>query len=216
MKTVPETGRRGRPRAFDRDEALDRALELFWTYGYDATSLSALTDAMGIRPPSLYAAFGSKETLFLAALDRYVATSGAFSTRALAEEPTARAAVERLLVDAARVFSDPSTPRGCFVICAATNCAPESHAVEQVLRKRRIASEAALRARIAHGIERGELPSDADATALAKFYAAAFQGMSVQARDGATRAQLEAVARIAMAAWPSGATKTPRPKRSRT
>ena len=189
---------------------------MFGERPYAELSVREVAQAAGVTENLVYHYFTNKETLFLAALDRYVATSGAFSTRALAEEPTARAAVERLLVDAARVFSDPSTPRGCFVICAATNCAPESHAVEQVLRKRRIASEAALRARIAHGIERGELPSDADATALAKFYAAAFQGMSVQARDGATRAQLEAVARIAMAAWPSGATKTPRPKRSRT
>jgi TetR/AcrR family transcriptional regulator, copper-responsive repressor len=197
--------RRGRPRSFDRDVALDRALDLFCQRGYEGTSLAALTSAMEIAPPSLYAAFGSKENLFLEAVARYGATTGQFSVAALNDAPTAREATERLLVDAARAFTSEKARLGCPVVTAATNCAPESTAVEVAMRKQRIASEGAIRARIARGITEGELPETENAAELAKFYAAVFQGMSVQARDGASRADLERIARMALAVWPAKA-----------
>ena len=193
---------KGRPRSFDRETALERALTLFWQHGYEATSISGLTKAMGISPPSLYAAFGDKRSLFEEAIARYQESYGAFTPRALTEESTARGAVERVLREAAAEFTAPGRPRGCLVISAAVNCGPESADVEEALRAQREAGKRAIRDRIASGVRTGELPAETDTEALAQYYAAVFQGMSTQARDGATREQLEALAALAMHAWP--------------
>jgi AcrR family transcriptional regulator len=193
---------RGRPRAFDRDAALDVAMRLFWRQGYEATSVSELAAAMGINPPSLYAAFGDKKQLFSAAVDRYAAGPGGFAARALAEEPTAERAVRRLLTEAAAIFSDPALPRGCMVVIAATNCAADAADLAEDLAKRRSAMEQALRRKIDAAIGAGELPRTTDAGGLAAFYAAVFQGMSIEARDGAASTQLLAIANHAMGAWP--------------
>ncbi|MBW5425389.1 TetR family transcriptional regulator [Streptomyces sp. BG9H] len=196
------TKQRGRPRSFDRETALEQALRTFWEHGYEATSVSDLTRVMGIGAPSLYAAFGDKRTLFDEVVVRYGATHGAFGGRAFDEEPTARGGVARLLREAAAEFTDPDHPRGCLVITAATNCTtPE---VEESLRERRNANVADIQSRIAAAVATGELPADTDPAALARFTAAVFQGMSQQARDGATREDLEAVADLAMSAWPEG------------
>lgn len=195
---MKQTPTRGRPREFDRDVALDRALEVFWKHGYEGAALSDLTRAMGITPPSLYAAFGNKEQLFFHAVERYAA-----ATRIPFDEaPTARAAIEMLLFESCERFTTSATMRGCFVICAATNCGEDAATIGDAMKRRRQTSEAAIRARIERGIADGELPKRTDAHALAKYYATIFQGMSVQARDGATRAELLAVAKLAMKAWP--------------
>jgi AcrR family transcriptional regulator len=178
-------------------------MELFWSRGYEATSLADLTAAMGIAPPSLYAAFGSKEELFREAVARYGAKYSAIDAETFAAAPTARAVVERLLYGAAELFTLPGKPRGCMVITAAMNCSEGSQGVEAAMRAKRVLNEALLRKRVSRAIEEGELPSSADAGAMAKFYAAVLQGMSVQARDGATRAELERVAAMALALWPA-------------
>ncbi|MGW0629000.1 TetR/AcrR family transcriptional regulator [Streptomyces sp. NPDC002758] len=200
-KTPAESpARRGRPRSFDRETALEKAVRAFWEHGYEATSVSDLTRIMGIGAPSLYAAFSDKRSLFEEAVRVYDGTYGAFPQRALKEEPTARAAVERLLREAATEFTDPGRPHGCLVIHAATNCAtPE---IENSLRRRRNADIAAIESRIAGDVACGALPPGTDAAALARHVGAVFQGMSQQARDGASRAELEAVAEITMAIWP--------------
>ncbi|MEU3526078.1 TetR/AcrR family transcriptional regulator [Streptomyces sp. NPDC038707] len=191
---------RGRPRSFDRATALEKALMAFWERGYEATSVSDLTRVMGIGAPSLYAAFGDKQSLFDEVVRVYNGTHGAFGERALAEEPTAREAVARLLREAAAVYTDPAHPHGCMVIHAATNCTnPE---VEALLRERRNANIAAFEARVRADIAAGLLPAGTDATALARHTGAVIQGMSQQARDGARREELEALAEIAMAIWP--------------
>ncbi|NUS12141.1 MAG: TetR/AcrR family transcriptional regulator [Streptomyces sp.] len=187
--------RTGRPRSFDRDEALERAVTVFWRHGYDATSVALLTGALGIGAPSLYAAFGDKKALFLEALDRYLATHGAFTARALAEEPDARAAVGRLLHEACAAYTRPDRPPGCLLITAATNCSPQSEDVAGHLRGIRLRGRAALEARLAADGVPG-------AAALAAFYAAVLQGMSAQARDGATTADLRRIADTALLAWP--------------
>lgn len=211
MKSAAETRkRRGRPRKFDREQALERALDLFWTRGYEATSLADLTEAMGIAPPSLYAAFGSKEQLFFEALERYGVQYGAIVERALEEGATAREAVERLLAESARLYTLPGKPRGCFVVAGAANCTPAAASVERTLRELRRRSEARLRARLERAVREGELPAGADVDALAAFVAAVTQGMSQHARDGASRAELEAIARTALAAWPAGPGGAPR------
>ncbi|WP_037674112.1 TetR/AcrR family transcriptional regulator [Streptomyces griseus] len=191
---------RGRPRSFDRATALEKALMAFWEHGYEATSVSELTSAMGIGAPSLYAAFGDKQALFAEVVREYGVRYGSFGDRALAEEPTARAAVERMLREAAVEYTAPGRPHGCLVIHAATNCtSPE---VEGSLRDRRNASIAAFERRMRDDVEAGELPADTDVAALARHTGAIIQGMSQQARDGASREELEALAEIAMAIWP--------------
>ncbi|WP_030560670.1 TetR/AcrR family transcriptional regulator [Streptomyces aureocirculatus] len=195
------TKQRGRPRSFDRDTALEKALRQFWEHGYEATTVSDLTREMGIGAPSLYAAFGDKRTLFEEVLVRYAGSYGAFGGRALAEEPTARAAMERVLREAAAVFTEPGHPHGCMVIHAATNCTtPE---IEQTLRAQRNANIATFAARIQQGVDAGELPGDADAARLARYVGAVFQGLSQQSRDGASRQDLDAVVDLAMRGWPT-------------
>jgi len=208
------TKARGRPLSFDRDKALENAMHVFWERGYEAASISELTSAMGITPPSLYAAFGDKERLFLEAIERYADGPGSGAPRALAEEPTARGAIERLLEEAADELTRSCHPAGCMVVMAATNCSVASAHIQAALAKRRAASDAGIRQRIEQGIREGELPADTDAAALANFYSTVFQGMSIQARDGATRASLVATAQAAMRAWPVDlpAVKPPKPK----
>ncbi|MER6344096.1 TetR/AcrR family transcriptional regulator [Streptomyces sp. NPDC001595] len=191
---------RGRPRSFDRETALEKALLAFWENGYEATSVSDLTRAMGIGAPSLYSAFGDKQALFNEVVEVYGVRYGSFGTRALDEEPTVRDAVRRILREAAAEYTAPGRPRGCLVVHAATNCTtPE---VERSLRDRRNANIAAFESRIRADVASGELPAGTDAAALARYTGAIIQGMSQQARDGASRVELEALAEIAMTIWP--------------
>ncbi|MCZ4120939.1 TetR/AcrR family transcriptional regulator [Streptomyces sp. H39-S7] len=197
------TKQRGRPRSFDREAALQQATLAFWAQGYEATSIADLTRGMGIGAPSLYAAFGDKRALFEEVVTAYGATHGDFAGRALAEEPTARRGIARLLREAAGEYTDPGHPRGCLVISAAANCT--SAEVVESLRERRNENVRAIRRRIQTDIDAGVLPSDADAGALAHYTAVVVQGMSQQARDGASREELEAVAELALRAWPEEA-----------
>jgi AcrR family transcriptional regulator len=192
----------GRPRSFDRADALERALMVFWEHGYDATSIAMLTRSMGIGAPSLYAAFGDKRALFDDALDSYAKTYGAFILQTLQDETGARAAVERLLREAAAVFSDKGHPPGCLVISAATNCSPRSAPVQRRLRSFRSQTVRALEQKMRSARLAGELPLDVDAHALALFYSSVLQGMSAQARDGASRHELLDIASTALSAWP--------------
>ncbi|ANH93361.1 TetR family transcriptional regulator [Streptomyces sp. SAT1] len=199
-KRAPAARRRGRPRSFDRATALEKAVLAFWENGYEGTSVSDLTRVMGIGAPSLYAAFGDKQALFAEVVRDYGERYGSFGERALAEEPTARAAVERMLREAAAEYTAPGRPHGCLVIHAAANCTtPE---VEESLRARRNENIAAFESRIRADVAVGELPADTDTGALARYVGALVQGMSQQARDGARREELEAVAEIALAVWP--------------
>jgi AcrR family transcriptional regulator len=178
-------------------------MELFWRQGYESTSIADLTRAMGINPPSLYAAFGDKERLFLEAVERYGCHSKQTPESILAQAPSAREAVERLLEAVAREFTDPCHPPGCMVVSAATNCSAGAVHVQAALAARRRRAEANLKARIAQGVKQGELPAGTDCGALAKFYCTVIEGMSIQARDGASRKSLLATAAAAMRAWPA-------------
>ncbi|MFE1103333.1 TetR/AcrR family transcriptional regulator [Nocardiopsis alba] len=194
---------RGRPRGFDRDAALSTAVRLFWERGYEAVSLSDLTAAMGIRTGSLYAAFGDKRTLFSEAVDAYRRSpQGDFLGRALAEEPTAYAALTRALTEAARHYADPAHPAGCLIISAATNVAPADAEVQELLRGIRAANLTVLEDRLRTARASGEIAQDTDTGALARYFGAVVQGMSQQARDGADVEELTAVAKTAMRVWP--------------
>ncbi|HZE37292.1 MAG TPA: TetR/AcrR family transcriptional regulator [Stackebrandtia sp.] len=194
------TTKAGRPRGFDRDAALDTAMRLFWDKGYDATSIADLTAALGIAAPSLYAAFGGKRELFEQSIRHYQDAGRIEFSAILDAAPSAREGIARLLRDRADDFTDPAHPPGCMVLSAATNCAtPE---VATSLRDRRLANTAVVRRRIQRDIDSGLLDASADAEALTMYVGAVIQGMSAQARDGATREQLRGVAAAAMRAWP--------------
>ena len=191
---------RGRPRSFDRDAALERAMEVFWTKGYEAASISDLTSAMEINPPSLYAAFGDKERLFLEAVERYQAARGASCP--YCEEPTARGAVEKLLVFMAEELTCGTHPKGCMMMMAATTASSASKELQAALARSRAESRSRLRDRIVRGMQEGDVPAGTDADSLADFYSALMAGMSMQGRDGATRRSLLATVERAMALFP--------------
>jgi TetR/AcrR family transcriptional regulator, copper-responsive repressor len=193
---------RGRPRSFDRDAALDAAMRLFWTRGYEATSIADLTEAMGIKPPSLYGAFGDKQALFREAVKRYWRTLGAPTLQALDAEPTAYGGFAAMLHALADEYTDGRHPPGCLVITAGTCLSPGNSEAREALRAVRSANRRAFGRRLHAAVEAGELPSGTDAAALAAFYATVIQGMSQRARDGATAAELHATAGLALNAWP--------------
>ncbi|WP_069162309.1 TetR/AcrR family transcriptional regulator [Nocardia altamirensis] len=193
------TTTRGRPRSFDRDAALDKATRLFWARGYEATSIGDLTAAMGIGAPSLYAAFGDKATLFNEVVQSYGARYGLFIPRALAEEPTAEAAMRRAMREAAAEYTRPDWPHGCLVISAGINTT--STAVAEMLRTMRNQNIGLFTARIQADIDAGILPAELDAAVMARYIGTVLQGMSQASRDGATRAELEKVAELAMHGW---------------
>ncbi|SFY46917.1 TetR/AcrR family transcriptional regulator [Streptomyces sp. F-1] len=195
--------KRGRPRGFDREAALAQATRLFWEHGYEGTSIADLTRVMGVSPPSLYAAFGDKRALFAEVVDRYGDTFGAFMSRALDEESDARAGFDRMLREAAVSYTDPLHPAGCLVITAATNCSAQTADVQRDLRERRAANVRRFDERLTEAEKAGALPEGVEPRALAVYFAAVIQGMSQQARDGASAAELERVAELAMAAWPA-------------
>jgi AcrR family transcriptional regulator len=192
---------RGRPRKFDRDLALHRAMAVFRERGYDAASIGELTAAMGINSPSLYAAFGCKEALFREALELYVATDGATTERALADAPRAREAVDAMLRGAALGFTAERPGRGCLVVLGATHRTPENEAVYDDLVARRCRTLEQIRRRLKRGVDEGDVPPGADVAAVAAFYSTVLNGLSLQVRDGATRKRLLAVVDCAMAAW---------------
>ena len=193
---------RGRPRSFDREDALRRAMEVFWALGYEGATLTGLQEAMGgITAPSFYAAFGSKEDLFREAVELYSKTLGVPMMKALAEEPTARASLEALLQAAVEAFCRPGKPRGCLLVLGAINSMPANKSVRDHLRGLRARRQKVIQERLQRGVAEGELPSGLDLGALASFYTTVVDGLAIQARDGASRKVLKFAVRCAMAAW---------------
>lgn len=159
--------------------------------------------AIPVNAPSLYAAFGSKEELFQAAVDLYLSTDGSDIWAPIAEADTAYGAIEGFLMRSAQKFSRPHKPRGCLLMLSALHSTDNNGALHARLIERRLKNTAGLARRLAKGIESGELPPQTDVDKLARFYAAVQQGISIQARDGADRSMLEEVAQVALAAWGS-------------
>ncbi len=192
----------GRPREFDADEALDKALMAFWRRGFEGTSLSDLTHAMGISRPSLYAAFGNKETLYRRALDRYTEKGPWAIQRIALAAPTARAVVEALLRNAATSLTDPNHPAGCMAVNGVLSCGEASDAIREELCARHSAGERELLERFERAKAAGDLRAEADPAALARYVSTLLQGMAVQASGGATRDELLGVADMALKSWP--------------
>jgi len=194
--------RRGRPRVLDRDVGLDVAARLFWEHGYEGTSIADLTQAMGVTPPSLYAAFGSKEELYRQALDRNIERESSRRSEALHGDLPAYDAIAFYLDDVAQGVTDPSKPRGCIVSTAVLQHAKANESVARAVAARREASIQVMKTRFDRAINEGELPINTDTDTLARFYGAVVQGMSAQACDGACTATLKRLVDIALSAWP--------------
>ena len=193
--------RTGRPRGFNYDEALDRAMHVFWRKGFEGASLNDLTAAMGIQPASLYKAFGNKRTLFEKALARYLAGPVAFVHDAL-NEPTAFAVADRILRRTAEFLTEGRSRSGCMTIQAALAGGVEGEPIRRKLIALRVKEQDALRRRFERAKSEGDLPRDADAADLARFVTALFQGMTVQSINGASRDDLLRLSDTVLRIWP--------------
>ncbi|MFE1599050.1 TetR/AcrR family transcriptional regulator [Methylobacterium sp. ID0610] len=198
----------GRPRSFDRDKALDEAMEVFWRHGYDGATLAELTKAMGIKPPSLYAAFGSKEGLLKAALDRYAQKRSQHMGYVLSGR-TAREVAERMLLSIVESHTDPANPPGCLLVQGGLACGAGSENIPFELAARRAQTEAELRDRFVQAREEGDLPASADPAALARFLSSVIAGMGVMASSGSDREALREVAQVALQAFPEPPGRVP-------
>jgi len=194
----------GRPREFDVDKALDKALNVFWRNGYEGASIADLTGAMGINPPSLYAAFGNKEGLFRKALDRYVQRGTEFWTEAHAQ-PTARGMVEHLLHGKADFLTTESNPPTCMLDRSAMTCTEADKAMQQELAALRSKFEIALRERFQAARTAGEISPDMQPDDYARYIMTVLEGMSVRAAGGATREELHNIADMTLRTWPGKA-----------
>lgn len=192
----------GRPREFDRDAALVSARDLFWERGYEGVSMADLTERLGLASARIYAAFGSKEELFREAITHYEANEGGFADRALAEEPTAVRAIERMFLEGIELYTRKESPHGCMVVSSATNCTDQNKQVREWLLEHRRARTASIVKRIRVAVETGELRKGTNADVLGDLYAAALHGISIQARDGVVRKRLLAIVPTLLALLP--------------
>ena len=192
---------KGRPREFDTDEALAAALRVFWSKGYEGASLSDLTEAMGITRPSLYAAFGNKESLFRKALDLYEQEKLAYTRQAL-DAPTVKGVAERMLRGAIDAQCSDCEPRGCLRVISSVACGAEAECIREEVIARRASSQQALVDRFERGKAEGDVPPDTDVIGLTRYLVAILQGMAVQASGGASRDELERLVDTSLAMWP--------------
>lgn len=193
---------RGRPRSFDRGQALGAAMKLFWQKGYTATSMADLYQAMGINSPSLYAAFGSKEDLYLESIAYYEQIIAPQLWSPLDSARSAREGVRQWLKCSAKVLTRDGAPPGCMVTLSTVASEGNARLGQVVMRSRQRGIDK-LTARLERAVAEGELTAGIDAAALARMYVGIQQGLSIQARDGAGFAALDAVADMAMALWPA-------------
>ncbi len=195
---------RGRPREFALSDALDRALPIFWRDGYEGASVSELAEAMGISKPSLYAAFGDKEGLYLQALQRYGEQREAHRRHVLDAQPDARLAIESFLLSVVAAYTDPALPGGCMVVSGTSTCdgaaVPES--VKQALCSALQVGASSIESRLERAQREGALAPTVDVAALATYFNTVIAGLGVQAKGGASRTALGEVVHAAMRAWP--------------
>ncbi|WFE25997.1 TetR/AcrR family transcriptional regulator [Solwaraspora sp. WMMD791] len=196
-----QTGPIGRPRGFDADAALDRAVLVFWEHGYEGANLATLTKAMGISTTSLYAAFGNKEELFRKALERYTEGPGGYLSRALAE-PTALGVATAILAGTVRTTTRPAHPHGCLGVQGALATGDPGQPARDLLAAWRNNGCTAVRERFQRAVDEGELPPETDAGLLARYVTTLAFGIAVQAASGIGRDELQAMADAALRNWP--------------
>jgi len=190
----------GRPREFDREDALHKAKAVFWQRGYEGTSLSDLVAALGIASARIYAAFGSKENLFREAIALYLTEEGAFADKAM-REPNTRLAIKQLLTQAVETYTRRNQPHGCMVVLSFTNYASDNENIMHWLAGYRQARTASIISCLNQGVESGNLPESTDVQALGDYFATLLHGISIQARDGVSRKRLLAMVQIAMSTF---------------
>ncbi|HLR96704.1 MAG TPA: TetR/AcrR family transcriptional regulator [Jiangellaceae bacterium] len=191
---------RGRPRNFDRDAALRTAMDLFWRRGYEGVSVAMLTEALGITPTSLYAAFGSKAELFDEAIELYDAPGSTPTDQALTR-PQTREAIEAVLRDNAEAYTDPATPPGCMIVLSAINLGSGNEDIGRKLADRRRRDLAKIQGRIERGITDGDLPRNVNPAVAASYVQTVLHGLAIQARDGYTSESAHAIIAGAMSGW---------------
>ena len=202
--SIPTPAERGRPRSFDPETALQRATEVFWRHGFQGASLAELTAATGLSKPSLYAAFGDKEALYLRCLQLYTERQVSRQTELLEQEPDARRAVESFMKAMAQGLTDPEAPGGCFVVNGSADCGMQATplSVDAALRDAAAGPEQRLLARLKRAEREGQLPQGSDVKGLATLFATVLAGMAVMAKASNPKKRLDDAARAAMAAWP--------------
>jgi AcrR family transcriptional regulator len=205
---------RGRPKAFDRETALEAAMLLFWNRGFEQTSVDELAAAMGIRTSSLYSSFGDKETLFLETVEYYQAGRGSVYDAAVLNGKTAREGVENLFRVTAVERTRKDQPNGCMLCLALPTCSPKYEHLQRELDRLRDLSDTVLLGRLEAGVKNGEIPASTNLSLLVNFFRTTLWGMSLKARAGASRETLIEIGNLALQAWPSAPTDEPRKKRS--
>lgn len=193
---------RGRPRKFDKEKALDTALRLFWRHGYEGTSVAMLAEAIGVNVPSLYAAFGNKEALFLECLERYSAFNGRIYHESFRKK-SAREVARAILVGEVEMVTRRGAPEGCLMIQGALATSPESESIRKLIADMRAMAEKWMAERFQQALDEGDLPAKANPKALACYLMSLNSGLAVQAKSGVARRQLLKVVDIAMANWPT-------------
>ena len=196
--------RRGRPPTFDRESALDAATDAFWRFGYEGASIAVLTEKMRVTPPTLYAAFRSKEGLYREVFARYRERRSLRNAALAGEQGSLYSLLAAHLREAAVRFADPAGPPGCMIALGSLQCGTQNECARRIASTERIVDHVDFVSRLEDARRLGELPQDADVHALARFYAAVHEGMAIQAVDGATAQELTAVVDVALAAWPRG------------
>lgn len=198
----PNRKSRGRPREFDREKALGVALRIFWEQGYEPASVAELCAAMGINPPSLYAAFGNKAALFLEAARHYERVFWTAPARRLMAEPDVYKAVSGYFQEAAQILLSPSAPCGCMIVLAAINISESETEIISELRQMRENTRKMFAERLRCAIKAGQIPADADVPALSGALTAFLEGLSLQAREGLFLSELKAMAAYALRLLP--------------
>lgn len=193
----------GRPRDFCIDTALDSALKLFWQKGFEATSLTDLTKAMGINRPSLYAAYGNKEELYRKALNRYITQKSWIIEDALSQ-PTSYDMVKRMMDNFIGTPNPSCTdPRGCMTTMATLACSIQAQSIQNDLAAYKAEVEKKFHARLNQAIAEGDLPKDADPASLLMFIFTVLNGLAMHSKMGTSHEQMKKVAAMALTAWPS-------------
>lgn len=198
---------RGRPRTFDMEQALDTALKLFWQHGYEGTSIALLADAIGVNPPSLYAAFGNKEELFVQTIERYVDLNGHIYRDSLQKE-TAQEVAQGILEGVVKLVTRPGSPNGCLMVQGALATSPDSEKISRMVARLRGRAEGWLVDRFERARQEGDLPPDADPHGLACYLMTLNSGLAVQAKSGISQKQLLKVVAIALQSWPRSQLRT--------
>lgn len=198
---VASVRRRGRPKCFNEQRALEKAMLLFWQYGYEATSISDLTHALGITAPSLYSSFGDKAGLFEKCLDYYLAHEACAIEQIFSQAKTAKIAMELYLRENLKSLVQANKPKGCMLVVSTMNCSTANHEIQQHLLEKRNITKSKIYQRLEQGQIAGDIPQTTDLAAMTDFYVTLLQGMTIQARDGATIQQLEKVVQTAIKTW---------------